>query len=72
MKQKGSQLITGPTIRAFYTLDISGDEAVVQLNEPSLQKRITELHMGLGPTAHKAYQQVFASGMLFIILTGLR
>ena len=44
---------------------------MVQLNEPSLQKRMIELHMRHGPTAYKAYQQVFAAGMLFIILTGL-
>ena len=71
VKQKGSQLITRPTTRPFYTLDINGDEAVVQYNEPSLQKRMIELHMGHGPTAYKTYQQVFAAGMLFIILTGL-
>ena len=71
VKQKGSQLITRPTTRAFYTLDISGDEVVAQFNEPSLQKRMIELHMGHGPTAYKTYQQVFAAGMLFIILTGL-
>ena len=71
VKQKGSQLITRPTTRPFYTLDISGDEVVVQYNEPSLQKRMIELHMGHGPTAYKTYQQVFASGMLFIILSGL-
>ena len=71
VKQKGSQLITRPTTRPFYTLDISGDEVVVQLNEPSLQKRMIELHMGHGPTAYKTYQKVFAAGMLFIILTGL-
>lgn len=71
VKQKGSQLITRPTTRPFYTLDISGDEAVVHFNEPSLQKRMIELHMGHGPTAYKTYQKVFAAGMLFIILTGL-
>ena len=71
VKQKGSQLITRPTTRPFYTLDISGDEVVVQYNEPSLQKRMIELHMGHGPTAYKTYQKVFAAGMLFIILTGL-
>ena len=71
VKQKGSQLITRPTTRPFYTLDISGEEAVVRYNEPSLQKRMIELHMGHGPTAYKAYQQVFAAGMIFIILTGL-
>ena len=71
VKQKGSQLITRPTTRPFYTLDISGDEVVVQYNEPSLQKRMIELHMGHGPTAYKTYQQVFAAGMLFIILSGL-
>ena len=71
VKQKGSQLITRPTTRALYTLDISGDEAVVHYNEPSLQKRMIELHMGHGPTAYKSYQKAFAAGMLFIILTGL-
>ena len=71
VKQKGSQLITRPTTRPFYTLDISGEDAVVRYNEPSLQKQMIELHMGHGPTAYKAYQQVFAAGMLFIILTGL-
>ena len=71
VKQKGSQLITRPTTRPFYTLDISGEEALVHYNEPSLQKRMIELHMGHGPTAYKTYQQVFAAGMLFIILSGL-
>ena len=71
VKQKGSQLITRPTTRPFYTLDISCEDAVVQYNEPSLQKRMIELHMGHGPTAYKSYQKVFAAGMLFIILTGL-
>ena len=71
VKQKGSKLITRPTTRPFYTLDISGDEVVVQYNEPSLQRRMIELHMGHGPTAFKTYQQVFAAGMLFIILFGL-
>ncbi len=70
-KQKGSQLVTRPTTRPFCTLDISGDKAVEQYNEPSLQKRIIELHIGHGPTGYKTYQQVFVSGMLFIILMGL-
>ena len=71
VKQKGSQLITRPTTRPFYTLSIDGNEALVEYNEPSLQKRMIELHMGHGPTAYKTYQQVFAAGMLFIILSGL-
>ena len=71
VKQKGAQLITRPTTRAFYTLDVREDEIIVQYNEPSLQKRMIELHMGHGPTAYKRYQQVFAAGMLFIMLSGL-
>ena len=71
VKQKGAQLITRPTTRPFYTLDIQEDEITVQYNEPSLQKRMIELHMGHGPTAYKRYQQVFAAGMLFIMLSGL-
>ena len=64
-------MITRPTTRPFYTLDIQEDEITVQYNEPSLQKRMIELHMGHGPGAYKTYQQVFAAGMLFIILSGL-
>ena len=71
VKQKGSQLITRPTTRPFYTLDVSGNEVVVQYNEPSLQKKMIELHMGHGPVAYKTYQKIFAAGMLFIILSGL-
>ena len=71
VKQKGTQLITRPTTRPFYTLDVREDEITVQYNEPSLQKRMIELHMGHGPGAYKTYQQVFAAGMLFIMLSGL-
>ena len=71
VKKKGSQLITRPTTRPFYTLDIQEDEITVQHNEPSLQKRMIELHMGHGPGAYKTYQQIFAAGMLFIMLSGL-
>ena len=71
VKQKGTQLITRPTTRPFYTLDVAGDEIVIRYNEPSLQKRMIELHMGHGPSAYKMYQQVFAAGMLFIMLSGL-
>ena len=71
VKQKGTQLITRPTTRPFYTLDVAGDEIVIRYNEPSLQKRMIELHMGHGPSAYKVYQQTFAAGMLFIILSGL-
>ena len=71
VKQKGTQLITRPTTRPFYTLDVAGDEIVIRYNEHSLQKRMIELHMGHGPSAYKVYQQIFAAGMLFIILSGL-
>ena len=47
VKQKGSQLTTRSTTLLFYTLDISGDEAMVQLDEPSLQQRMIEVHMGM-------------------------
>ena len=72
MKQKGAQLITRPTTGPFCTLDIRGNEVVIQYNEPSLQKRMIELHMGHGPVAHKTYQQVFGPEILFSILSGLR
>jgi len=71
VKQKGSQLITKPSMKPFYTLDVSGNEVVVQHIEPSFQKKMIELHMGHGPLAYKTYQKIFAAGMLIIILSGL-
>jgi len=71
VKQSGSRLITRPTTRPFYTLDVDGDEVSVRYNTPSLQKRMIELHMGHGPSAYKTYQQFFAAGMLFVMLSGL-
>ena len=64
-------MITRPTTRPFYTLDIQEDEITVQHNEPSLQKRMIELHLGLGPGALKSYLLIFAAGLLFIMLSGL-
>lgn len=71
VKKKGSQLITRPTTRPYYTLDIGDRRVMVRYNEPSLQKRMIELHMGHGPSAYKTYQQFFAAGMLFVMLSGL-
>jgi hypothetical protein len=71
VKQSGSRLITRPTSRPFYTLDVRDGSVEVQYNEPSIQKRMIELHMGHGPVAYKSYQKVFAAGMLFIMLSGL-
>ena len=71
VKQSGLRLITRPTTRPYYTLDIADGRVTVQYNEPSIQKRMIELHMGHGPSAYKTYQQFFAAGMLFVMLSGL-
>ena len=71
VKTKGTQLITRPTTRPFYTLDIKAKQVTIHYNAPSLQKRMIELHMGHGPAAYKIYQQFFAAGMLFVMLSGL-
>ena len=71
VKKKGSQLITRPTTRPYYTLDVGDGRVTVHYNAPSIQKRMIELHMGHGPSAYKTYQQFFAAGMLFVMLSGL-
>ncbi len=71
VKDRGSVLQTRPTSRPFYQLTISGDTVEVDYVVPSLQKRMMELHMGHGPSAYRLYQQLFAAGMLFIIVSGL-
>ena len=71
VKVKGATLYTRPTSTDHYMINLKPDEVEVVSARPSLQKRMIELHMGHGPTAYKTYQQVFAAGMLFIILSGL-
>ena len=71
VKTKGAQLITRSTTRPFYTLDIKAEQVTIRYNAPSLQRRMIGLHMGHGPAAYKTYQQFFAAGMLFVMLSGL-
>jgi hypothetical protein len=68
---KGTQLVTRPTSRPFYSLTIDDDQVTVRYSTPTLQKRMIELHTGHGPSAYKTYQQFFAAGMLFGMLSGL-
>ena len=68
---RGAQLVTRPTTRPFYSLTIEGDRVTVRRSTPTLQKRMIELHMGHGPLAYKTYQQFFAAGMLFVMLSSL-
>lgn len=68
---KGTQLVTRPTSRPFYSLTIDDDQVTVRYSTPTSQKRMIELHMGHGPSAYKTYQQFFAAGMLFVMLSGL-
>jgi len=45
---KGTQLVTRPTSRPFYSLTIDDDQVTVRYSTPTLQKRMIELHMGHG------------------------
>jgi hypothetical protein len=71
VKQAGSSVITRPTSRPYYSLAVADDTIAITRNEPSLQKRLVELHKGHGPTIFKTFQKVFAAGMVFIMLSGL-
>jgi len=71
VKDRGDILQTRPTSRPFYQLQIVGDGVEIDYVAPSLQKSMMELHMGHGPNSYRIYQQIFAAGMLFIIVSGL-
>ena len=71
VKVKGSTLYTRPTSREHYVLQLEGNRVNVIHAVPSLQYRLIELHKGHGPTAFKAFQKVFAFGLLFIVGSGL-
>lgn len=71
VKDRGSVLQTRPTSRPYYQLRTVGDAVEVDYVVPSFQKSMMELHMGHGPSSYRIYQQIFAAGMLFIIVSGL-
>ena len=69
VKVKGSTLLTRPTSKTHYVIELS-DGVQVTRATPSLQKSMMELHMGHGPLAFKTFQKFFAAGLIFIILSG--
>lgn len=70
LKREDGMLTTRPTSRVHYVLHVGEDEVRLTRNEPSLQKRLIELHKGHGPTAFKTLQKVMAVGLLVVVSTG--
>lgn len=71
VKVKDSTLYTRPTSSEHYIIRQGAEGLRVFHARPSLQSRLVELHKGHGPTAFKTFQQVFAAGLVAIILSGL-
>ena len=70
VKVSGSSLITRPTSRDYYMIDVSSGVPAVTLNEPDLVKRLVELHKGHGPGLFKTLQKIMAPGLVLILLSG--
>jgi uncharacterized iron-regulated membrane protein len=71
VRASGSRLYTRPTSRTHYLLEVKGDQVHVTERRPDLQGKMIELHKGHGPSAFKIFQEIFAAGMVAIILSGL-
>ena len=71
VKKSGNTLYTRPTSRLHYEISVADDSVAVKRNVPNLQKRLIELHKGHGPLWFKDFQKVLASGVLFIVFSGL-
>ena len=72
LKISGNKLITRPSTRTHYELQVRGnDQLELKKITPDLQYRIVELHKGHGPGVFKNYQQIFAGGLLLIVVSGL-
>ena len=70
LKREDGTLITRPTSRVHYAVQVRQDGVRLTRNEPNLQKRLIELHKGHGPTAFKTLQKVMAAGLLVVVSTG--
>lgn len=71
VKVSGNRLYTRPTSSDYYVVESTPSGLEVIQAQPSLQKRMIELHKGHGPGWFKTFQKVFAVGLLFIMLSGL-
>lgn len=71
VKVKGAKLYTRPTSAQHYVITLRDAGLEITHASPSLQSRMVELHKGHGPTLFKTFQQVFALGLVLIILSGL-
>ena len=71
VKVSGNRLYTRPTSSDYYVIESSAAGLKIIQAQPSLQKRLIELHKGHGPTAFKTFQKVFAVGLLLIMISGL-
>lgn len=70
LKREDGMLTTRPTSRVHYVVHVGEDGVRLTRNEPSLQKRLIELHKGHGPTAFKTLQKLVAAGLLVVVGTG--
>ncbi len=70
VKVAGSNLFTRPTSEPHYQFSLGKGGVSASYNEPSLQKRLIELHKGHGPGAFKTFQKLTAAGLLFVVLSG--
>jgi len=71
VKVKGASLYTRPSSSDYYLIHLKPGHLELIYAQPSLQSRLIELHKGHGPTLFKTFQQVFALGLVIIILSGL-
>ena len=71
LKVSGDTLLTRPTSRIHYQVNVGGDTLEMQRNVPDLQHRMIELHKGHGPQLFKQFQKVMAVGLLVILISGL-
>ena len=70
LKISGSTLITRPTSRDYYTIEVGAGSLTASYNEPDFVKHLVELHKGHGPTLFKDFQKVMALALLFVLLSG--
>ena len=71
IRSRGNTVMTRPTSRQSYTLEVKDDVLTVKESKPDFIKSIVELHKGHGPSLFKIFQQVASFGLLFILLSGL-
>lgn len=71
IRSNKNDFVFRPTSRVHYSASLENNEIIVSKIEPSLLKRLSELHKGHGPVMMRWFESLFGIALILTTLSGL-